>query len=79
MKFYTEQAAQDLADKKGRAVCAWVPFIAGRPIAGLGEHRWVVDPSGTVKEYKESGGQHSIKRVFRPRPKINQDVKGGIK
>ena len=66
MRFYTEEAAQELANKRGRPVCAWIPCMAGQPIQGLGQHKWVVDPAGRVKEYSQSGGTHSIRRVFRP-------------
>ena len=66
MKFYTEEGAQALADKRGRAVCAWIPCVAGQPVQGLGPHKWVVDPGGRVKEYETGASRHSIKRIFRP-------------
>jgi len=66
MKFYTEQAVQDLADKKRKPVCAWIPLVNGRVVNGLGDHRWVVDPTGSVRVYEQGTVGYSIRRVFRP-------------
>lgn len=70
MKFYTEEAAQSLANEKRKPVCAWTPCLdsAGEvPVQGLGEHKFVVEPRGSIKEYEASPkGKYAQRRVFRP-------------
>lgn len=72
MKFYTKEAVQELANKSGKAVCAWIPCTGGFPVP-KDEFRYVVDPSGRVRDYELPAAKgepvvtrHSITQVFRP-------------
>ena len=55
MNFHTQEHLQELANKKGKPICAWVPcFIkAGQlQIVPKYPHIWIIDPSGRIKDFK---------------------------
>jgi len=67
MNFYTIDGLKELAKKKQKKICAWMPkgvtWSSNTP-----NHTWVYDYSAKIKEYKEilGEGKYSFKIIIHP-------------
>jgi hypothetical protein len=69
MNFYTEEAVQELANKRGKPICAWVPCHDrdGEHPVPKDQFKWVIDPHGNIKVFESNPkGAHAQRKVFRP-------------